>query len=81
MKINPHLSRKGMKMKELNNNEVAEVSGSKFKLRINLGTLIGGAVLGFVTGGPVGLGYAVGAAIMAQGVNSLDDMYRNGESY
>lgn len=68
-------------MKELNSNEVMEVSGGKFKLRINLGTFIGGAILGLITGGPVGLGYAVGTAIMAQGINSLDDMYRNNEPY
>lgn len=68
-------------MKELNNNEIMAVSGGKFKLRINIGTFIGGAVLGFITGGPIGLGYAIGAAIVAQGVNSLDDMYRHNEPY
>lgn len=68
-------------MKELNDNEVKEISGGKFKLRINIGAVIGGAVMGFATGGPVGLGLAVGAAVIAQSVNSLDDMYRNEEPY
>lgn len=68
-------------MKELNNDEIMAISGGKFKLRINLGTFIGGAVLGFVTGGPIGLSYAIGAAIVAQGINSLDDMYRHNEPY
>ena len=31
-------------MKELNNDEILAVSGAKFKLRINLGTFIGGKV-------------------------------------
>jgi hypothetical protein len=68
-------------MREITQSELKEVFGGKFKLRINLGTFIGGAILGFVTAGPVGLGYAVGAAIMAQGINSLDDMYTNGAPY
>lgn len=68
-------------MRELSNIEVQEVSGAKFKIRINIGTFIGGAVVGFLTGGPVGLGYAIGAAIIAQSVNSLDDMYENGAPY
>jgi hypothetical protein len=70
-----------IEMNELSYNEVIYVSGGKVQLRINLGAFIGGAILGFVTGGPVGLGYAIGAGIVAQGVNSLDDMYRNGEPY
>lgn len=68
-------------MYELMESEVQEVSAGKFKIRINIGTFIGGAIVGFITGGPIGLGYALGAAIIAQSVNSLDDMYTNNEPY
>jgi len=68
-------------MKVLTDYEVAQCSGGKFTIRINIGAFVGGCVLGFVTGGPVGLGLAVGAGLVAQGVNSLDDMYRNGVPY
>lgn len=67
-------------MRNLSWDDIEEVNGGKFKLRINIGTFIGGAIVGFITGGPVGLGYAVGAAIVAQGVNSLDAM-SEGEPY
>ena len=68
-------------MKELNENEINEISGGKFKLRVNLGAVIGGAVVGFISGGPVGLGLAIGTAVITQSVNSLDDMVRNGEPF
>ena len=68
-------------MKELNVKEINEVSGGKFKIRVNIGAVIGGAIAGFVAGGPVGLGIAVGSAVIAQSVNSLNDMARNGEPF
>ena len=68
-------------MRELNCDEIYEVAGAKFKLRVNLGAFLGGCALGFFTGGPIGLGYAIGAGIIAQSVNSLDDMYTNGAPY
>lgn len=68
-------------MRELNYNEVQEISGGKFRLRINLGAAIGTIVVGILSGGPVGLGYAIGAIIIQQGVNSLEDMAVNGAPY
>lgn len=68
-------------MQELTQEQVETVPGAKFKLRVNLGTLIGGALAGFIMGGPVGLGIAIGGGIIAQSVNSLDDMYTNGAPY
>lgn len=68
-------------MRELSYSEVEEVSGGKFKLRINLGAAIGTIVVGILSGGPVGLGYALGAIIIQQGVNSLEDMAVNDAPY
>lgn len=68
-------------MRELQCSEFNEVSGGKFKVRINIGAVVGGAVLGFISGGPVGLGLAIGTAVITQSVNSLNDIYRHGEPY
>lgn len=61
-------------MKELSIDEANEISGG---FKINIGQAIAGCVFGFVTGGPVGLGYAVSVLLMAQGINNLDEMYHN----
>ena len=67
-------------MRELSNDEIMDISGGKFRLRINLGAALGTIAVGILSGGPVGLGYALGAIIIQQGVNSLQDM-ANGEPY
>jgi lactobin A/cerein 7B family class IIb bacteriocin len=61
-------------MKELTIKETEEVNGG---FKINLGTAIAGCIVGFITGGPIGLGYAIGTIIVAQGVNNLEEMYQN----
>lgn len=61
-------------MIELNEMELHQVAAG-FKL--NTGQAIAAMALGFVTGGPVGLGYAVSVVLIAQGVNNLDEMVHN----
>ena len=50
-----------------------DVSGGK----IHLGAIVSGLVVGFVAGGPIGLGLAAGGIIMAQGVDNLQDLYQS----
>ena len=47
-----------------------DVSGGKF----HFGAIVSGLVVGFVTGGPIGLGFAAGGIIMASGIDNLHDM-------
>jgi hypothetical protein len=61
-------------MKELTIKEIEEVGGG---FKINIGTARSGCIVGFVTGGPIGLGYAIGTIIIAQGINNLEEMYQN----
>ncbi len=61
-------------MKELTQNQIMEVSGG-FKL--NIGQAVGALICGAIAGGPVGFGYALGTIIIAQAVNSLDEMRQN----
>ena len=68
-------------MRELRQNEFNEIAGGKFKVRVNIGAVVGGAVLGFISGGPVGMGLAIGTAVITQSVNSLKDMAVNGDPY
>lgn len=64
-------------MRELTLGEIDEISGGKwrFKLRINIGMLLGGMCAGFITMGPAGVGIALCTAVIAQGTNELDHMY------
>lgn len=65
-------------MRELTVSELNEVNGGfklKFKLKVNFGTLLAGCCVGWVTGGPVGLGYALCTGVAAQGFNELKDLY------
>jgi hypothetical protein len=64
-------------MKELTISERMEVSGGKFRFKwhINPFQVVFTAVGGFLLGGPVGAGIAVGAAIAAQGSGNLHQMY------
>jgi len=48
-----------------------DISGGKF----HVGAMISGLVVGLVTGGPIGLGFAAGGIIMAQGIDNLHDLY------
>ncbi len=66
-------------MKDLTAIDIREISAGKFKLKINIGTLIGAITTGFVTGGPAGVGIAVAAAVIAQGVGSLQELHETGE--
>lgn len=60
-------------LKELTFDEVNEVSGG-FHIHFNIGAAVGAIVLGIVTGGPVGLGYAISALIISEGVNNLNEL-------
>ena len=62
-------------MKQLTYNEVMEVSGGKFKWHVNPFHVVFTAFAGFLAGGPVGAGLALGAAIAAQGAGNLQQMY------
>ena len=59
----------------VNQNELDEVSGGKF----HFGAMVSGLVVGFVTGGPIGLGFAAGGIIMASGIDNFHDLYHPGE--
>lgn len=63
-------------MRELTFDEVSEISGAKFKfkLKVNLGSLLAGVCLGWITAGPVGVGYALCTAVAAQGFEELKDL-------
>lgn len=43
-------------------------------IHLNLGTVISSIVVGFVTGGPVGVGIAVSGLVISEGVNNLNDL-------
>lgn len=58
-------------MRELSKMEIGIVNGS---FKFNLGTAIAAIAVGIVTGGPVGLGYALCGIVIAHGVNSLEEM-------
>ncbi|MGE3320170.1 MAG: hypothetical protein AB7I18_12830 [Candidatus Berkiella sp.] len=55
----------------VNDEALHEISGGKFRI----GTIVSGLVVGFVTGGPIGMGFAAGGLIMAQGIDNLHDLY------
>lgn len=63
-------------MKELTMGECTDVSAG-FKL--NIGHLIGSICVGFVLGGPIGIGVAIGGALVGQGVNELNEMHEQGK--
>ncbi len=64
---------KDLQMRQLNIEELSEVSGG-FKL--NLGQALAAICVGWFAGGPVGLGFALSGVIMAQGINNLDELYK-----
>lgn len=55
----------------VNQESLQEVSGGK----MHIGAMVSSLVVGFVTGGPIGLGFAASGIIMAQGINNLHDLY------
>ena len=61
-------------MQGLTLEEVIEVSAG---FHINLGTFIAAVVIGTITGGPVGLGLAISGVVMSEGINNLQDMYKD----
>jgi hypothetical protein len=60
-------------MRILNEFEVNEIAGG-FHLA-KLGASIFGLAVGFITGGPVGLGIAASALVGAEGVDKLVELY------
>jgi len=60
-----------IKMRELTAQQSLEVSAG---FKINIGHAIAAIATGIITGGPVGLGLAIGAIIISQGVNSLEEI-------
>lgn len=58
-------------MLTINQEMLYEVSGGK----MHVGAMVSSLVVGFVTGGPIGLGFAASGIIMAQGINNLHDLY------
>lgn len=54
----------------INHDSLDDISGGKF----HFGAIVSGLVVGFVTGGPIGLGFAAGGIIMASGIDNLHDM-------
>ncbi|MCS5709879.1 class IIb bacteriocin, lactobin A/cerein 7B family [Candidatus Berkiella aquae] len=61
-------------MLEVNDEALHEVNGGKF----HIGGMISSLVVGFVVGGPIGLGFAASGIIMTQGINNLHDLYSSG---
>jgi hypothetical protein len=61
-------------MKGLTIIQTMEVSGAKFKLHFNPFSFIGAVCVGAVTGGPFGIGLAVGAHLIAQASGNLNDL-------
>ncbi|MBS0286522.1 MAG: hypothetical protein JSR17_04450 [Proteobacteria bacterium] len=57
--------------KILNKSECQAVNGG---IHLNLGTVISGIVVGFVTGGPVGVGIALSGMVISEGVNNLNEL-------
>lgn len=62
-------------MHELTSNEVLEISAGKFKWHVNPFHVVFTTFAGFLAGGPVGAGLALGAAIAAQGTGELHQIY------
>ncbi len=58
-------------LRQLNLSESQAVSGG---FHLNLGTIITTLVVGFVSGGPVGLGIAASGIVLSEGVNNLNDL-------
>ncbi len=56
----------------INDEGLQEISGGK----IRIGGMISSLVVGFVVGGPVGLGFAASGIIMASGIDNLHDLYK-----
>lgn len=64
-------------MQKLNTLQTQQISaGIKFKF--NIGEVLGTTALAFITGGPVGAGLVLGAMIVSNGVNNLNDMHNDG---
>lgn len=59
-------------MIELSIKQIKEISGG---VKLNVGTAIFGAIAGFIMGGPVGVGIALGVVIGGHGINGLEEMY------
>lgn len=62
-------------MIELNEKEIAQVNGAKFRFHFNPFHAVFSVVAATLMGGPVGFGMAVGALVAAQGSGQLYHMY------
>lgn len=58
-------------MRNLTELEISEVSGSGI---FHLGAVIAACVLAGITTGPVGVGYVLSTAVMAKGIDNLEDL-------
>lgn len=54
-----------------------EINGTAGGFHFNLGAALGAMVGGFLAGGPVGLGFAIGSVLIATGTNNLHDMCKD----
>lgn len=61
-------------MRQLNELESMQVSGSGFHLKIDLGAVAATCAVGIITAGPIGVGYCLGGIIVRHGVNELVDL-------
>ncbi len=56
----------------INDESLQDVNGGKF----HLGATVSSLMVGFMAGGPIGLGFAASAVIMANGIDNLHDLYK-----
>lgn len=59
-------------MRNISTEELFEITGG---FKINIGQALAALAIGFVTGGPAGLGIAASGLVMAQGINNLNEMH------
>jgi len=61
-------------MRELSLTEMEEISGGRFKFHFNVFQGVSTIALGLVTAGPAGVGMAICALVVAQGLGQTHDM-------
>lgn len=54
-----------------------ELNLTKGGFHFNVGAALGAMVGGFLAGGPIGLGFAIGTVLVATGTNNLHDMCKD----
>ena len=58
-------------MRHLTREELELLTGG---IHINIGAAFGAIVGGFIVGGPIGMGMAIGTVLIAQGTNNLVEL-------